>query len=235
MRYRVDELAARSGTSVDTVRYYQSKGLLPPPRREGRVAWYSDEHLDRLARIRALKADGFTLASIQRLLDRADPSDAALAAAVAGSGAPETELTLEELAEETGVSAALLAAVEREGLLSPRLVDDRPVYSRDDAEAVRAGLSLLEAGLPLGELLALARRHDEAMRAVAQEAVDVFARFVRDPIRADAETEEEAAERLVEAFRAMLPAVTSLVARHFRTLLLAAARERIESSLEDAP
>ena len=45
---RVEQLSARAGVSVDTIRYYQSKGLLDPPRREGRVAWYDDGHLDRL-------------------------------------------------------------------------------------------------------------------------------------------------------------------------------------------
>ena len=73
---RVEQLSVRSGVSVDTVRYYQSKGLLDPPRREGRVAWYDDGHLDRLARIRTLQQRGFTLATIARLvsgdLDAAD-------------------------------------------------------------------------------------------------------------------------------------------------------------------
>ena len=61
---------------------------------------------------------------------------------------------------------------------------------------VSQGLALLGAGLPLSELLVLAREHDQAMREVAERAVDVFIRFVRDPIRAQAESEEEAAERL---------------------------------------
>ncbi|HYR62344.1 MAG TPA: MerR family transcriptional regulator, partial [Actinomycetota bacterium] len=52
MRYRVDELAAQCGVSVDTVRFYQAKGLLQPGQREGRVSWYSEEHRQRLARIR---------------------------------------------------------------------------------------------------------------------------------------------------------------------------------------
>ncbi len=54
MNYRVDQLAARAGVSVDTVRFYQSRGLLPPPRRAGRVVLYADAHLARLRRIRAL-------------------------------------------------------------------------------------------------------------------------------------------------------------------------------------
>jgi DNA-binding transcriptional MerR regulator len=38
MEMRVEQLSARADVTVDTIRYYQSKGLLDPPRREGRVA-----------------------------------------------------------------------------------------------------------------------------------------------------------------------------------------------------
>ena len=69
MDYRVEALAAKADVSVDTVRFYQSRGLLPPPRREGRVAWYGDEHVERLARIRRLQARGLNLVTIKRLLD----------------------------------------------------------------------------------------------------------------------------------------------------------------------
>lgn len=233
MRYRVDELAARCRVSVDTVRFYQAQGLLPAPEREGRLAWYSDDHLDRLERIRDLKDKGFTLASIKRLLSgNADEADEALVSAVAGSVPGEASgelLTVEQLAERTGVSAALLSAIEREGLISARMVDGEPRYTASDASAVTSGVSLLEAGLPLSELLDLARRHDEAMRAVAEQAVEMFITFVRDPIRASAGDDHDAGERLVEAFNKMLPATSALVANHFQRVLLKVAQERIES------
>ena len=234
MRYRVDQLAARAGVSVDTVRFYQSKGLLPQPEREGRVAWYSGDHLDRLERIRTLKGKGFTLSSIARLLSGdLDPADEALVLELAEGNAEAGSFTLEELAERTGVSPALLEAIEREGLLAPRSVDGRSVYSTSDEAVVRAGLELLATGLPLSELLALARQHDEAMRASARSAVEMFVRFVRDPIRAEASSDEEAASQLVTAFRKMLPATTQLVASHFERLLLAEAGSLLEKdSLE---
>jgi DNA-binding transcriptional MerR regulator len=230
MRYRVDELAARSGTSVDTVRFYQSKHLLPAPEREGRVAWYSDNHLERLARIRELKDQGFTLASIKRLLEGGVDADAVLASVVVGEPPDDNGrlVTLDELAEATGVSATVLQAIEREGLLAPKNVDGRPVYSLSDAATVTAGLELLASGLPLSELLDLARRHDEAMRAVAEQAVDLFVRFVRDPIHASAATEEEAAGKLVTAFNRMLPATTTLVSSHFKRVLLSVAERRLQ-------
>ncbi|MDQ3951853.1 MAG: MerR family transcriptional regulator [Actinomycetota bacterium] len=233
MRYRVDELASRAGVSVDTVRFYQARGLLPQPERSGRVAWYSDDHLATLQRIRDLKDKGFTLASIRRLLaGDLDAADEALVAAIErpAPGKDDALLSLEELAERTGVSPALLQAIEREGLLVPRETDDGPAYTEDDAAAVTAGLQLLDAGLPLGELLALAREHDAAMRPVAQRAVDLFVQFVRDPIRGTTESDDEAAAKLTEAFAKMLPATGTLVGSHFRRLLLAEAQARLETS-----
>ena len=232
MRYRVDELAARCGVSVDTVRYYQGRGLLPPPQREGRAAWYHNGHVERLDAVRELKGKGLTLDTIRRLLDgELDSADEALAAALAAplpDEAPGTLLSPEQLAERTGVSTALLAAMEREGLLRPRLVDGQPRYSSGDADAVAAGLDLLEAGVPLGELLDLARRYDDAMRDIADDAVELFARFVRDPIQGSAASEQEASERLITAFRTMLPATSAVVAHHFRRLLVERAQARFE-------
>lgn len=237
MRYRVDDLAAQAGVTVDTVRYYQAQGLLDQPEREGRVAWYSQHHLDRLQRVRALKDKGFTLGSIRALLrGEIAPADAALVEAVAGAlpDSPDELLSLEELAARTGISGPLLEAIEREGLIAPRVVDGRRVYLGSDAAVVSAGLELVNAGLPLGELLALAREHDRAMRAIARRAVDLFLRFVRDPILVQ-DGDEGAGGKLVEAFRTMLPATTSLVTNHFRRVLLAEAEARIEAEVVGGP
>lgn len=233
MKYRVDELAARCGISVDTVRFYQTKGLLPPPERKSRVAWYTTEHLERLRKVRDLKRKGFTLISIRRLLDgELDKADEALVEALAGPvpGEEQNEefLTVDELAERIGVSPALIHAIERENLLVPRMHDGVPQYTSADAAAASAGLTLLETGLPLSELLDLAREHNQSARRTAERAVEMFDEYVRGPIRDSASSDEEAAAQLVEAFRKMLPATVALVAHHFRRVLLATAQERIE-------
>lgn len=228
----MEELARRAGISVDTVRFYQARELLPRPRREGRVALYGADHLQRLSRIKELQARGFTLAVIGRLVTgELDPVDEALVAAV--SAAPAELLTLEELAERSGIPIALLRAVEREGLLVPMQIDGELRYTSTDLETAAAGLKLLEAGLPLPEVLALAREHHAAMRAVADTAVALFDEHVRKPIRAAGHAPDEAARRLVDAFNVLLPATTTLVAHHFRGVLLAAARAHIEEVGED--
>jgi DNA-binding transcriptional MerR regulator len=211
MRYRVEQLAATCDVSVDTVRFYQSRGLLPQPAREGRVAWYDDGHAERIRRIRDLQGKGLTLAAIGRVVSgELGPSDADLAAAVAiarGVGvADDAILSLDDLASASGVPASLIQAVEREGITIGRRVDGELRYSAADAEVMRTALRLLEFGLPVGDLLGLARDADDALR-LAVRAVDLFDANVREPIRIrPARTRRRARGRGV---RGALPAVTS--------------------------
>ncbi len=241
----MEQLAATCDLSVDTVRYYQSRGLLPAPEREGRVAWYGPEHVERLAEIRSLQGKGLSLAAIRRVVSgELGPADADLAAAVATArgGASDTlpiagdepaaTLSLDEFSEASGVPASLIQAVEREGIRLGRRVDGDNRYTSADIELVRTALRLLEFGLPLADLLALARDADTAMRGLAERAVDLFDEHVRKPIRDTAGDDERAAEQMVDAFRELLPAVTTLVSHHFRRLLLETAEDHIE---EPAP
>jgi DNA-binding transcriptional MerR regulator len=262
MEMRVEELARRAGVSVDTVRYYQGKGLLDPPRRAGRIAWYGPDHLARLERIRTLQERGFTLAVIARLLDgELDEADEALLTEMVAhdghgadalhratpvpvqsdggaEGAPvERTFTLAELAAETDVPLALLKAVEAEGLLIPRAVAGEDGYTDEDVESARAGLVLLEWGVPLGELLDVARRHREATEAVARDAVSLFSRHVRGQIRegnlpdaaVTGPSGQAEVDVLVQAYAELLPAVTTLVGHHFTRALLKAALEHVEA------
>ena len=105
----------------------------------------------------------------------------------------------------------------------------RPPTSRSCNRAC----GLLEQGLPLPDLLALAHEHHETTRDIAETAVGLFDRYVRAPLRASDLPDDEKAEQLVEAFRVLLPAVTTLVAHHFRRVLLEVAQEHLESVGED--
>ena len=230
---RVEELALAADVSVDTIRYYQKQRLLPPPGRDGRLAFYGDEHLVRIGRIKELQRRGFTLAVIRRFLaGELDPADEPLAAAVAGAGedgGAEELFGIDELAVRVGVPSSMLDSLRREGLLIPRLVDGEPKFTAADVATLTGGLRLLEAGLPLPELFALARHHHAVTREVATEAVELFDTWVRKPLRNSDLPEDEKAERLVDAFRTLMPAVTALVAHHFGRILLQVAQEHLES------
>src|SRR3954467_3004547 len=101
--YRVQDLARQAGIRVELLRSYQSKGLLPPPRHEGRVAWYGARHLERLRLIRDLKDRGYSLRTIEQAVRRGaeQPEEA-----IAVTEVPEERLTLAELAERTRVPPA---------------------------------------------------------------------------------------------------------------------------------
>src|SRR5262249_58867764 len=142
MKYRVEQLAAACDVSVDTVRYYQSRGLLPQPEREGRVAWYDDVHAERIGRIRDLQRKGLTLEAIGRVLrGELGEADADLAAAVAEARGEVVEaqqmLRLDDFAASSGVPASLIQAVEREGVRIGRRVDGEMRYTAADTPLAR--------------------------------------------------------------------------------------------------
>jgi len=232
VEYRVEQLARTCDVSVDTVRYYRTIGLIEPPRRSGRVALYDDSHADRINTIRALQRKGLPLALIRRALDGTlRRSDAELAEAVAAAQADDDEaLTLEQVAERTGVPTALLRAIEKAGLELGHTVDGRERYSAGDVEVVRQGLRLIERGFPMNELLELGKRYDAAAREAVDHAIELFDAYVRTPINEAGLEDDEAAEQLAGAFAELLPAVTALVTHHFRRVLLAAAERHLEQA-----
>lgn len=72
--YDLAELAAASGVSERTIRYYQTERLLPRPGKRGRDAVYSVVHLERLTLIGELRDRGLTLQTIGELLSSEHPT-----------------------------------------------------------------------------------------------------------------------------------------------------------------
>jgi DNA-binding transcriptional MerR regulator len=62
--YRLDDLARISGVTARNIRAYRERGLLDPPRRVGRSAYYDDYHLSQLKTINQLLRRGFNSAHI---------------------------------------------------------------------------------------------------------------------------------------------------------------------------
>src|SRR5215510_5638230 len=78
----LDELTERVGMSVRNIRFYTTKGLVPPPIRRGRSGYYTADHVARLELVQELQAHGFTLSAIELYVVRipadATPEDIAL-------------------------------------------------------------------------------------------------------------------------------------------------------------
>jgi len=72
----IGNLAKSTGTKVETIRYYESVGLLSAPARtKNNYRAYSAEHLARLSFIRRARALGFSIDQVQELLKLADQKD----------------------------------------------------------------------------------------------------------------------------------------------------------------
>ncbi|WP_171991081.1 MerR family transcriptional regulator [Streptomyces sp. JHA26] len=186
----IDELAARTGVTVRTVRFYGTKGLLPPPaigpRRVGR---YGREHLARLALIEELRHQGMTLAAIERYLKQLPPDltahDLALHRAVVASWAPRAveRVTREELGRRAGRP---LTDGEVDRLAEMDIVarddgedgeDGHGAY-RVDTGLLRLGVELLDVPLSPETVLAARTALLEHSRAAARD----LSRLLRDAV-----------------------------------------------------
>lgn len=185
--YRVDDLARAAGTTVRNVRAYQERGLLPPPRRSGRVALYSAAHLARLRLVVTLLERGYTLASIGELVRAVDRGEdvAAVLGLDATLAAPwavreERWVRLADLVEALGrdVARALPDALDA-GLLEPA-GDGR--YRVTNPAALDVGSLLVEAGVPLDEVLKAARRLGTDIDALAGRLVALVETHVVEPL-----------------------------------------------------
>ena len=172
----IDELASEAGLSVRTTRYYASLGILPPPTRRGRMAYYDHGHLARLSLVRSLQAHGFTLAAIETYVRRipasTSPEHLALQRAVLASWAPaeQRSMTHVELEERAGrpLDADQLDILERSGVLGR------------DADLYRP-LPGFEVGI---ELFAVDGEVERHMTALADDLSDIMRRRVMLPHRA---------------------------------------------------
>lgn len=225
-RYRVEELAEAAGVSIDQIRSYQTRGLLPAPRHEGRVAWYSERHLHRLHRIRSLREEGHSLRVISGMLSAEHPQ---IPADLDARGEEEL-LTLDEVAERAGVHRAFLRSLSGSGLLRGRTFGTETRYTTADVRAVRMLLVLLDSGLPVEELMDVARPQLEAAEEVAQGAVELFLRYGRAPLLDAGLGRREEGERMVAALRLMMHAATALMTYQFQRMVLNAAQEAIDAS-----
>ncbi|MBS0384136.1 MAG: MerR family transcriptional regulator [Proteobacteria bacterium] len=73
-RRTIGRLAAEAGVSVETIRYYERRGIIEQPRREPGGRDYGDEALWRLRYIKTAQGWGFRLSTVLALLKRAERS-----------------------------------------------------------------------------------------------------------------------------------------------------------------
>lgn len=170
----MEELAGKAGITVRTLRFYRERKLIPPPRREGRIAWYDDTHLARLRTISALLERGHTLSGIAELAEAFD--EGRDVGELLGLGAPTEEvpvrLSPEELADHFGDQATSenLAAALELGYLAT----DGGEIVHISRRLLDVSAALVREGVPLADVLTVGRRvreHTEALAALFTDLI----------------------------------------------------------------
>jgi DNA-binding transcriptional MerR regulator len=178
--YRMEELARLAGITVRTLRFYRERKLIPPPRREGRIAWYNDHHLARLRTISALLARGHTLSGIAELAEAFDHGRDV--GDLLGLNAPTEEtpvrLTPEELADHFAgeVTAENLAAAMELGYIGT----DGDEIVHVSRRLLEVSSALVREGVPLAEVLDAGRRVREHADALAALFTDLILRHASE-------------------------------------------------------
>lgn len=174
--YRTEELAEAAGIPVRTLRFYRERKLLPPPRREGRLAWYDDHHLARLRTIAALLERGHTLGGIAELTVAFENGrDVGQLGELLGIGWSEetpVRLSPEALADyfEGEVTPENLAASLDLGYLAA----DGEEIIHVSRRLLDVSSALVREGVPLSAVLEAGRRvreHTDAMAALFTELI----------------------------------------------------------------
>lgn len=214
---KMRDLCERTGLNRQTVHYYIREGLLPPGAKTSRnMAWYGDEHVERLLRIKKLQHERFLpLEAIRALLDERDEAFD-----------PEQQAFLRELRSRLRVDEAESCAAED-------LVSDGGLAVDDLERLQAAGLTGIGRGsdgrlrvtgeaAPIVEVLGRLRElgFTEELGFAAEDVL-IYEQLVTELIRREARLvaralaglpPDEAARRIDEA----LPLVHELIARLHR-------------------
>lgn len=225
----VDALAAATATTVRTVQYYAGLGLIPPPIRRGRVAFYTEVHAARLRLVRALQDHGLSLTAIEDYLARIpaerDADELAVQRLALSTWSPHPP----ERTSRSGLERRAGRPLGEEAL---EVLSAIGVIRSDGDElellpGLDAALAVLDLGISLETITAAGRAIQRHTAALAEELTEIFGTRVIGPYRArEQHTPEETA-----AFQDTIVQLRELTLEAVRTGFQRAANEQINRSL----
>ncbi|MFI0354463.1 MerR family transcriptional regulator [Actinomadura sp. 9N407] len=239
--YRIDELAHAAGSTVRNIRAYQDRGLLPPPRLEGRVGLYDDSHLARLRLIGKLLGRGYTFAIIKDLLSAWETGKdvgevLGLEKVLTDPWSDEIPgtVTLDELraafspgSDDDEVVRDLERTVEI-GLIEPAGDHFRVPSPR----LLHVGAELVAAGIPLDAVLDIAAQIRDDCDVIAGRFVDLVREHVFQRLDGESALSGEDVSEIAAMVRRMRPLVKMVVdpfiARAMETRVQAALGTELE-------
>jgi len=235
-RLTIAELAARTGISVRTIRFYAGMDLIPPPEVRGRLGLYDQRHVARLELVRDLQGLGFTLAAIEGYLGRipADrsPEDLALHRALLAPWLPEEPEEVDRAALDERAGRPLtdedLRRLRELGVIG---AERAGVLQLTSSDMLAYGLSLLDADLDFAVALAAKQLIERHTTTLASELVALFHNTVLREYR-ERGRPPDLRDRLIALLERLKPITVDGVVTNFQLAINRAIRESVPS---DAP
>ncbi|MCP4605985.1 MAG: MerR family transcriptional regulator [Proteobacteria bacterium] len=193
--YTIDELSAKTGVPSRTIRFYQGKGALERPMKKGRVAYYNEEHVERLELVALLQDRGINLRTIAELVTLVDSNTSVsewlgLGETLQASWTDDQSviLTEDELRELIGPSprAGMIVELEKTELIQ-REGTTRPArYLVSSPGMLKIGIKLKGSGFDL----MMAKAAGDLMRKRLGKMVDELVQHFRIYLTDDMPLEE---------------------------------------------
>ena len=234
--YRIDELARLGESTVRNIRAYQDRGLLPPPRLEGRVGLYDDSHLARLRLIGKLLGRGYTFAIIRDLLTAWETGKDV--GEVLGLEKVLTDPWSDEIPgtatydELVGIFATGLDADEfdamRDRTIALGLIEpEGDAYRVPSPRLLHVGAELVAAGIPLASVLDIAEQIRDDCDVIAGRFVNLVQEHVFDGLEEQPVPGGEKVTEVAAVVRRMRPLVKMVV----EPFIARAMEARVEAAL----
>lgn len=220
----VEQLAAEAGLPTSTIRMYQTRGLLHPPRREGRTARYDSSHVERLGLVNRLQQRGFSLPAIAELIAARDlGARVGDVLGLTGQGGPDDWVPvgvreLRALVSVRDLRPQLFRRASRMGLI--RWERGKPFVRR---WALDSGTAMTELTMAPTEILDAFERLRSQTDQIAADFVDVFERLLWPQLASQAGSDDQ-----LDWVRALLVELTETA----QGVVAGALRESIRDSAE---
>lgn len=235
----IAELAARTGISVRTIRFYASLGLIPPPRVRGRLGLYDERHVARLELVRDLQGLGFTLSAIEGYLARipADrsPEDLALHRALLAPWLPEEPQTVDRFELDARAGRHLgdeqLARLVALGVVRD---DHNGALQLTSSDMLSYGLSLLDTEMDFEVQLASKQIIERHTAALAVELLELFHDSVLREYRERGRPPEQR-DRLLALLDRIKPITVQGVVTNFQLAVNRAIRDSVPTTESGLP
>ena len=153
--------------SISKIRYLESRGLLAPSRTRSGYRLFDEADLERLRRVLSLQRDEFLPLRVIRE-ELVSPSGGERRRRSLGVRSSEPELDLLELCRRAQISPELVAELEEQGLLRPRLEGGEPSYTESDAEIAQVCAGMVAHGIDARHLRAFRHASDRISGLLGQ-------------------------------------------------------------------